>query len=88
VAACFPYLEQQLALIQPKAIVALGRLAAQALTGRREGIAELRGQEHRWRGILLVPTYPPSALLKDPELKRPVWDDMKRVVEHLKQLES
>jgi DNA polymerase len=88
VAACLPYLEQQLALIQPKVIVALGRLAAQALTGRREGIAELRGQEQRWRGILLVPTYPPSALLQDAALKRPVWEDMKRVLEHLKQLES
>jgi len=87
-ACCLPYLEQQLALIQPNVIVALGRLAAQTLTGRREALAELRRTEQRWRGILLVPTYHPSALLQDTELKRPVWEDMKRVLEHLKPTES
>ena len=87
-AACRPYLEHQLGLIKPRVIVALGRLAAQALTGRSEGLAELRGQDHRWRGILLVPTYPPSALLQDAALKRPVWEDMKRVLKALQQPES
>jgi DNA polymerase len=83
VAACRPYLEQQLALLKPRVIVALGRHAAQALTGSGEGIGKLRGQDLQWQGALLVPTYHPSALLRDERLKRPVWEDMKRVLKAL-----
>jgi DNA polymerase len=53
------------------------------LTGSGEGIGKLRGQDLQWQGALLVPTYHPSALLRDERLKRPVWEDMKRVLKAL-----
>ncbi len=79
-AACRPFLDEQIRTIAPRVVVALGAPAARALTGSSEGIGRLRGQ---WttlsaggRTVKLLPTYHPAALLRDPELKRPVWKDM------------
>jgi uracil-DNA glycosylase family 4 len=75
--ACLPYLERQIALLAPRAILALGRVATQVLTGRGEGIGAMRGRLHQHGGTPLVATYHPSAVLRDPSLRAPVWEDLK-----------
>ncbi len=76
VAACLPYLERQIELIQPKLIVALGRFAAQSLLATDTPIGKLRGQLHRYRGVPLVVTYHPAYLLRNPLDKAKVWEDL------------
>ncbi|OHE73091.1 MAG: uracil-DNA glycosylase [Treponema sp. RIFOXYC1_FULL_61_9] len=75
--ACAPYLDRQIALLAPRLILSVGRVPTQALLGTTEGIGRLRGRFVPYRGIPLLPTYHPSALLRDEELKRPAWEDMK-----------
>jgi uracil-DNA glycosylase family 4 len=82
--ACLPYLEHQLGLLKPKVIVTLGELATLALLGAGPPLAA-RGRFGAWRGITVMPTLHPSALLRDANLKRVVWDDMKLVVAKLKE---
>jgi DNA polymerase len=82
VAACSPYLHRQLELIRPKVILALGRPAANTLLGTTASLGELRGKLHRYRGIPLIATYHPAALLRNPHWKRPTWDDV-RIVRRL-----
>jgi len=77
VAACSPYLHRQLELIGPKVILAMGRPAAHALLGVTSSLGELRGKLHRYRGIPLIVTYHPAALLRNPHWKRPTWDDIR-----------
>ena len=77
--SCFPYLEQQVVYIRPKAILTVGRIAAQSLLQTSKGIGTLRESLHRWKDIPLIATYHPSAVLRDPGLKRPVWEDLKRL---------
>jgi DNA polymerase len=76
-AACAKFLRAQIALIKPAAILAVGRIAAQNLLGTTTGIGKLRGQFFDLDGIPLMPTYHPSALLRDETLKRPTWEDLK-----------
>jgi DNA polymerase len=76
-AACNSFLQRQIALLQPSAILALGRVAAQALLQSHEGIGELRNIEHRYKDIPLIASYHPSALLRNTEYKRPAWEDLK-----------
>ena len=77
VLACAPYLHRQLDLIHPKVILALGRPAAHALLATTGSLRDLRGRVHRYRGIPLVVTYHPAALLRNPNWKRPTWDDVR-----------
>jgi uracil-DNA glycosylase len=77
VVACIPYLHRQLELIRPKVIVALGGTAGEALLGVRKGLGELRGKVHRYNGIPLIVTYHPAALLRNPNWKKPTWDDVR-----------
>ncbi len=77
VAACSPYLHRQLQLIGPKVILAMGRPAAHALLGSTASLNDLRGKVHRYRGIPLIVTYHPAALLRNPHWKRPTWDDVR-----------
>lgn len=77
VEACSPYLIRQLELIKPKVIIAFGNFAAQTLLGTKEGIGKLRGTVHTYHGTPLVVTYHPAALLRNPNWKRPTWDDVK-----------
>ncbi len=77
VAACSPYLHRQLELIGPRVILAMGRPAAHALLGSNASLNELRGKVHRYRGIPLIVTYHPAALLRNPHWKRPTWDDIR-----------
>ena len=79
VATCEPFLVRQLAAIQPQVIVALGRFAVQSLLKSKAPISRLRGQWHDYHGIPLMPTYHPAYLLRNPEGKRDVWEDMKDV---------
>jgi len=82
---CIPYLHEQIDLIQPKVIVALGGTAVEGLLGKTLGITKLRGQWRTYRGTPLMPTYHPAYLLRNQALseKRRVWEDMLQVMEKL-----
>jgi len=82
---CIPYLHEQIDLIRPKVIVALGGTAVEGLLGKTMGITRLRGQWRTYRGIPLMPTYHPAYLLRNqaPSEKRRVWEDMLQVMEKL-----
>ncbi len=75
--ACLPYLHRQIALVRPKVILALGGTAAEWMLGVRKSLGDLRGQVHTYAGIPLVVTYHPAALLRNPNWKRPTWDDVR-----------
>jgi DNA polymerase len=77
---CRPYIRRQVALIQPKVIVALGRIGLQSLTERAYAISSVRGQWLDYDGIMLMPTYHPAYLLRTPSAKKEVWADMKKVM--------
>ena len=77
IAACLPYLERQVRVVRPGAICCLGRIAATTLLQRTTSLGALRGKVHEWKGIPLVVTYHPSAVLRDNTLRKPVWDDLK-----------
>lgn len=83
--ACFPILLRQIEIMKPEAIVALGASAALALLGTKKGIGTLRGEMHTFRGTRVMVTYHPAALLRSPALKRPVWEDMKKLSALLKE---
>jgi uracil-DNA glycosylase len=76
---CEPFLFRQIDAVRPTVIVALGKFAAQSLLRSTEPITRLRGREFRWRNAILIPTYHPAYLLRNPSAKREVWEDMKRV---------
>jgi DNA polymerase len=76
VAACEPYLVRQIELIGPAAILALGRHAARTLLRTEAPMSALRGRVFRYQGVPLVATYHPAALLRNPNLKRPTWEDV------------
>ena len=88
IAACRSFLERQIELIQPKVIVALGRIAAQALLGTDSPIGQMRGQWYRIQGIPAMVTYHPAALLRNQGLKRPTWEDMQQVRDRLRELRA
>jgi len=79
-AACAPFLAAQLGVIQPKVVLALGNVATQALLKTREAIGRLRGRVHPYGHAVLVPTFHPAFLLRSPERKRDVWEDMKKLL--------
>ena len=83
VAACLPFLEEQIRLIAPKAIVTLGTFAAQALLETDEPIGRMRGRWRTARGARVMPTFHPAFLLRSPERKKDVWEDMKLVRDYL-----
>ena len=75
-ATCQPFLERQVALVQPRVILAMGRFAVQSLLGSDEAIGKLRGRLHQWHGVPLVVTYHPAYLLRQPADKARAWDDL------------
>ena len=80
VATCEPFLAEQIDVIRPKVIVALGTFAAHLLLKTDAPISRLRGHVHDFRGgAKLIPTFHPAFLLRSPERKRDVWEDMKKV---------
>ena len=76
VEACLPYLDRQIALIQPKLIVALGKSAATTLLHAEATIASLRGRVHRYKGVPLIVTYHPAYLLRNLPDKAKAWEDL------------
>ena len=76
---CEPFLFRQIDIIKPKVIVALGKFAAQCLLKTDAPITRIRGREFTYRDAVLIPTYHPAYLLRNPSAKRDVWEDMKRV---------
>ncbi len=95
---CSPFLFEQIQLIQPKVIVGLGNFAVQTLLATEEKISSLRGRFHLWpnaiaqnklniqlplESIQLMPTYHPAFLLRNPNMKKPVWEDMQLVMQKL-----
>jgi uracil-DNA glycosylase len=85
VACCEPFLFKQVEAVRPVVVVALGKYAAQTLLRTREPITRLRGRYFEYRGALLMPTFHPSYLLRNPGAKREVWDDMQKVMETLQE---
>lgn len=83
VAACEPFLLAQLRAIRPKAIVALGKFAAQTLLRTDAPITRLRGVWHEYEGIPLMPTFHPAYLLRSPAEKRKAWEDLQQVMARL-----
>jgi len=81
---CLPYLEQQLAILKPALLCALGLSAVQALLKTKASMTSLRGRTFEYKGIPLIPTYHPAALLRNPGLKREAWEDLQRVRDTLR----
>jgi uracil-DNA glycosylase family 4 len=78
--ACKPFLERQLAALSPEVICTLGTFATQTLLDTTTPISRLRGRFHDRSGLNLMPTFHPAYLLRNPERKRDVWDDMKKIM--------
>lgn len=78
-AACNPWLQQQIELLQPAVILALGRVAAHNLLNTEQSLGSLRGKWHDYAGIPLIVSYHPAYLLRKPVEKRKSWQDLKRV---------
>jgi len=78
-AACMPYLKRQIALINPRVILTLGRISTHLLTGTTEGIGKLHGRVLQFEGVPLIPTYHPSGVLRNPVYRQPVWDDLRKL---------
>jgi len=85
VATCTPYLQRQLEIVRPQAIVTLGLPATQYMLETKLSMGRLRGQWHAWRGIKLMPTYHPAYVLRNPsyETRAAVWSDLKKVLTEL-----
>ena len=79
VQTCEPFLFAQVDAIKPRVIVALGSFAARALLKSEDAISKLRGRVFDYRGAQLIPTFHPAYLLRSPDRKREVWEDMKKV---------
>jgi DNA polymerase len=78
IAACQPFLFQQIDAVRPKVIVALGAFAAKTLLRTEDPISRLRGRVYDFRGAKLIPTFHPSFLLRSPDRKRDAWEDLKK----------
>ncbi|MEN6330618.1 MAG: uracil-DNA glycosylase [Smithella sp.] len=83
IAACEPFLKQQLKIISPQIICALGTFAAKTLLKTDVPISVLRGRFHYYEGIKLMPTYHPAYLLRNPAAKKTVWEDVQLIMKEL-----
>lgn len=82
-AACLPHLEEQIRVLKPDVIVALGAVAARSLLRSETGIAQARGQWAKFQAIDVMPTYHPAYLLRTPSAKREVWNDLQEVCKRI-----
>jgi DNA polymerase len=80
---CLPFLKRQLRAIHPRVVCALGNVAARTLLETDAPISRLRGRFHAVMGIALMPTYHPAFLLRNPDKKRDVWDDVRQIMNRL-----
>lgn len=83
IASCLPYLRRQIQLAKPELILLVGEAASNALLNSDEDVPALRGRFHRYEGLPVLVTYHPNQVLEQVELKRPVWDDVKKVASFL-----
>jgi len=86
IAACQPFLRKQVELVKPRVIVALGTFAAQTLLQSKTPISRLRGVWHSYQGVKLMPTLHPAYLLRNPNDKRLVWQDIQAVLREMGRL--
>jgi len=83
IAACRPFLDEQIRLVSPRVLVTLGTFAAQVILETDEPIGRVRGRWQTARGVRVMPTFHPAFLLRTPERKKDVWEDMKKVRDYL-----
>lgn len=83
---CLPFLLKQIEIIDPFIIILLGATAIQGLLDPAAKISKTRGIWHRWNGRWVMPTYHPSALLRNPNLKKDTWEDFKEVIKRYREL--
>ena len=82
--ACLPFLERQIKLVKPDLILSVGRISSQVLTGSSDGIGSLRGKTYDYKGTVLIATYHPRDVLRNPDdYRKPVWEDLKTVKDFL-----
>lgn len=79
---CMPWLNEQLEIVAPKMLLLLGRVAANTILGNNLSMAAMRGRIIRWKGFDCVVTYHPAALLRNPNWKRPCWEDVQMLRAH------
>jgi DNA polymerase len=84
--ACRSFLDAQISVLKPKMILTVGRIAVQNILNTTTGINKLRGQFFEYRDIPLLPTYHPSALLRNEDMKRPAWEDLKKFRARLEEI--
>lgn len=80
IAQCMPFLKKQIEAVKPKVIVCLGKFASQTLLQTEIPITKLRGEFQNYGDIQIMPTYHPAFLLRNPAMKKPVWDDLQKVM--------
>ncbi len=85
--ACIGYLQKQIETINPKVIILLGKVAAKHLLGLEDTITKAREKTYSYNNIKVFITYHPSALLRNENYKRPVWEDIKKVLEYLETIQ-
>ncbi|MAF32427.1 MAG: uracil-DNA glycosylase [Desulfobacter sp.] len=78
---CIPFLKRQIAAIHPEFICTLGSVAVQSLLNIRDPVSKLRGNLYQYHNMTVIPTFHPAYLLRNPEKKRDVWEDMKKLME-------
>lgn len=83
VSNCSGFLERQISLVSPKLICCLGSCAAEYILNSKIPVSKLRGRLHDWNGIPVLCTYHPAVLIRNPEKKRDVWEDMKFMIAYL-----
>lgn len=83
VATCMPFLARQIEIVKPKMIVCLGKTAVQAFLNTEVAISKMRGQFQKYNGIPVMPTYHPAYLLRNPPMKKFVWEDLQAVMKKL-----
>jgi DNA polymerase len=86
IASCMPYLYEQISIVKPKIICALGKVAGNCLLDNTESLGNMRGKFYRFQDALLMVTYHPSALLYHAEWKRPAWEDLKMLMREYKKI--
>lgn len=87
-AACFSFLEAQIHILKPKMILCMGKIAIEKITGQNISINAQHGEFFEYNGIPVMPTYHPSALLRNEELKRPAWEDLKKFKRRLDEIKA
>jgi len=80
---CISYVEKQIEIINPKIICVLGSVSATTLIGIAAPLGQLRGRFHDYKGIKVMPTFHPAALLRNPNWKKDAWEDMKKIIKEL-----